>query len=54
VNRLEEAAVVLMSASSGRSQIMERIIDAVRQRVTVGEISGALEKHWGRHDAQKH
>jgi methylmalonyl-CoA mutase N-terminal domain/subunit len=54
IGRLEDAARALMSDERAGSQIMDRIIDAVRHRATVGEISDALEKHWGRYDTQKH
>ena len=54
ITRLEEAAHSLMTGTSGGSQIMERIVDAVRARATVGEISDALEKLWGRYDSQRH
>ena len=33
------------------SALMPRIIEAVRARVTVGEISDALASQWGQYDA---
>ena len=44
---LSEAAAVLMKDSSDRPLVMPRIIDAVRARCTIGEISGALLEKWG-------
>ncbi len=43
------------SARSGRGNLLELSIQAVRLRATVGEVSDALEKVWGRHraDTQK-
>jgi len=43
------------SADSGEGNLLELSIRAVRARATVGEISDALEKAWGRHraDTQK-
>jgi methylmalonyl-CoA mutase N-terminal domain/subunit len=35
------------SATSGHTHLMPLIIDAVRARATVGEISGALAENWG-------
>jgi methylmalonyl-CoA mutase N-terminal domain/subunit len=37
-------------AVKGRAHLMPLVIDAVRARATVGEISDALESEWGRHD----
>ncbi len=47
LERLEQEAVHLMSDAKRDSGIMPAIIDAVRARCTVGEISSAFEKHWG-------
>ncbi|MGK2963549.1 MAG: acyl-CoA mutase large subunit family protein [Gemmatimonadaceae bacterium] len=47
LERIEQAAVHLMSEGQRDSQVMAAIIDAVRARCTVGEISTAFEKHWG-------
>jgi methylmalonyl-CoA mutase N-terminal domain/subunit len=46
---LSESAAGLMSDSGTQPRVMERIIDAVRARATVGEISTALESKWGRY-----
>src|ERR1019366_3079203 len=40
------------SASSTRANLLELAVDAGRKRASVGEISYALEKVWGRHVAQ--
>ena len=39
------------AAESGEGNLLALSIDAARQRATVGEISGALEKAWGRYKA---
>ncbi|MDP6729082.1 MAG: methylmalonyl-CoA mutase family protein, partial [SAR324 cluster bacterium] len=38
-------------AESGKGNLLEASIEAVRERASVGEISEALEKHWGRYHA---
>ena len=40
------------AASSGQGNLLQLAIDAARARATVGEISEALEKVWGRYHAQ--
>ncbi len=40
------------SAESGEGNLLELAVDAARKRCTVGEISYALEKVWGRHVAE--
>ncbi len=40
------------SAKSGEGNLLELAIDAARARATVGEISSALEKVYGRHQAE--
>jgi len=40
------------SAESGEGNLLELAVDAARARATVGEISMALEKVWGRHVAE--
>jgi len=40
------------SAETGEGNLLALAIEAARARCTVGEISGALEKVWGRHVAQ--
>jgi methylmalonyl-CoA mutase N-terminal domain/subunit len=37
------------SSPQARPPLMPLIIDAVRARVSVGEISDALERQWGRY-----
>jgi methylmalonyl-CoA mutase len=39
-------------ARSGRGNLLERAVDAARAKATVGEISEAMEKVWGRHRAE--
>ena len=46
LQRLEEAA------SSGTLNILEMAVDAARKRATLGEISDALEKKFGRYQAE--
>lgn len=38
-------------AASGEGNLLELAIDAARKRATLGEISDAMEKHFGRHKA---
>jgi methylmalonyl-CoA mutase len=38
-------------AHEGKGNLLEAAIDAMRARATVGEVSEALEKAWGRHRA---
>lgn len=38
-------------ARTGEGNLLERAVDAARKRATLGEISDALEKHFGRHKA---
>ncbi len=40
------------SAATGEGNLLELAVDAARQKATVGEITAALEKVWGRHTAQ--
>ena len=40
------------SAETGEGNLLELAVDAARKRATVGEISYALEKVWGRHVAE--
>ncbi len=49
-----EAALEALSkaAASGEGNLLALAIDAARAKATVGEISGALEKVWGRHRAE--
>ncbi len=47
LDRLTEAA------ESGEGNLLALAVDAARTRATVGEISDALEKTWGRHTAQQ-
>ncbi|MBV9890314.1 MAG: methylmalonyl-CoA mutase [Rhizobacter sp.] len=48
-------AALTLAAESGEGNLLDLSIRAVRARATVGEISDALEKAWGRHraDTQK-
>ena len=49
-----EAALDALTASAetGGGNLLELAVDAARKRATVGEISFALEKVWGRHVAE--
>jgi len=38
-------------AVSGEGNLLERAVDAARKRATLGEISSAMEKVWGRYQA---
>jgi len=44
-------AALTEAARSGKGNLLELSIDAVRARTTVGEVSDALEKVWGRYTA---
>ncbi len=48
----EKLAALTKSAETGRGNLLELAVDAARARATVGEISLALEKVWGRHKAE--
>ncbi|HEX8165269.1 MAG TPA: methylmalonyl-CoA mutase, partial [Beijerinckiaceae bacterium] len=53
----DEAAVAaaleaLSRAAAGEGNLLALAVDAARAKATVGEISGALEKVWGRHRAE--
>jgi len=51
--KTEEALGALtLAAESGSGNLLELAIAAARTRATVGEISDALEKSWGRYHAQ--
>ena len=41
-----------VAAKTGQGNLLALAVDAARARATVGEISDALEKQWGRHRAQ--
>ncbi|ALG13678.1 methylmalonyl-CoA mutase [Kibdelosporangium phytohabitans] len=49
---VDDALRRLETAASGDGNLLELAIDAARAKATVGEISGALEKVWGRHSGQ--
>jgi methylmalonyl-CoA mutase len=38
-------------AATGEGNLLERAVDAARKRATLGEISAAMEKVWGRYEA---
>ena len=40
------------AAKTGRGNLLTLSVDAARARATVGEMSSALEKEWGRHQAE--
>jgi methylmalonyl-CoA mutase len=49
-----EAALAALTgaATSGSGNLLALAVDAARARATVGEISDALERAWGRHEAK--
>jgi methylmalonyl-CoA mutase len=49
-----EAALAALTgaAQSGKGNLLALAVDAARLRATVGEITSALEKVWGRHQAE--
>ncbi|WP_054056043.1 methylmalonyl-CoA mutase [Alloactinosynnema sp. L-07] len=49
---VESALNALTNAADGGGNLLELAIDAARKKATVGEISEALGKVWGRHSAQ--
>jgi methylmalonyl-CoA mutase len=49
---LAALAALTKSAESGEGNLLELAVDAARKRATLGEISSALEKVWGRYEAQ--
>jgi len=52
-DKLVKEALVKISecAETGTGNLLELAIDAARKRATLGEISDAMEKHFGRHKA---
>jgi methylmalonyl-CoA mutase len=52
-NAVESALDALTKAAdTGKGNLLELAVDAARVKATVGEISSALEKAWGRHRAE--
>jgi methylmalonyl-CoA mutase len=49
---VERALDALASGAKGKANLLALAVDAARAKATVGEISFALEKAWGRHDAK--
>src|SRR6195256_646639 len=49
---VEAALAELTRAAEGEGNLLALAIDAARAKATVGEISDALEKVWGRHQAE--
>jgi methylmalonyl-CoA mutase len=49
---VDAALAELSRAASGDGNLLELAINAARAKATVGEISDALEKVWGRHHAE--
>jgi len=45
-------AALTTAAESGEGNLLALAVDAARARATVGEITGALEQVWGRHQAE--
>jgi methylmalonyl-CoA mutase len=48
----EKLDALTKAADSGQGNLLELAVDAARHKATVGEISEALEKVWGRHKAE--
>ncbi|HEX7718009.1 MAG TPA: methylmalonyl-CoA mutase [Marmoricola sp.] len=48
---VDRALDALTRAADGDGNLLALSVDAARAKATVGEISGALEKAWGRHQA---
>src|SRR5712691_758909 len=48
----EALATLTRNAAGGNDNLLRLAIDAARAKATVGEISSALEKVWGRHKAE--
>jgi methylmalonyl-CoA mutase len=51
-NAVDAALAELSRAAGGEGNLLELAINAARAKATVGEISDALEKVWGRHAAE--
>jgi methylmalonyl-CoA mutase len=49
---VDSALAELSRAADGEGNLLELAINAARAKATVGEISDALEKVWGRHQAE--
>jgi methylmalonyl-CoA mutase len=49
---VRRALDALTKAADGDDNLLALAVDAARAKATVGEISGALEQVWGRHQAQ--
>jgi methylmalonyl-CoA mutase N-terminal domain/subunit len=50
LSALGEAAATYADASGkARAELMPRIVDSVRARASVGEISDVLRERWGAH-----
>ena len=48
----EALATLTRNAAGGNDNLLRLAIDAARTKATIGEISSALEKVWGRHKAE--
>ncbi len=48
----EKLSALTRAADTGEGNLLALAIDAARAKCTVGEISSALEKTWGRHKAE--
>jgi methylmalonyl-CoA mutase len=49
---VDAALAALTAAAQGTGNLLELAVSAARAKATVGEISDALEKAWGRHRAE--
>lgn len=45
-------SAITKCAETGEGNLLELAVEAARKRATLGEISGAMEKHFGRHKAE--
>ncbi len=53
-NAVEKALAALTAcAGSAEGNLLEAAVDAARTRATLGEITSAMEKHFGRHQARR-
>jgi len=50
--RAQAALTALAEGAKGNANLLELAVEAARARATVGEISDAMEKHFGRHRAE--
>jgi methylmalonyl-CoA mutase len=51
-DEVQRTLAALTAAADGDGNLLALAVDAARAKATVGEITGALEQVWGRHQAQ--